>query len=324
MGMKKKIILILLSFVVIVVFSIARDFIIKNIVTVVATNLTGAPTHIGGFSLSIIKQSIRISDFKMYNPKEFPRDILVDIPNIGVTCNMGALLKGKIHFKQMDIDLKELGLAKNKQGKLNVDSLKIVEDQKSAKDKGVKKPAKELAIQMDVVNLSMGRLVNKDYSAEGQPIIKVYDINLKKSYKNITSAQQLAVLIMSEPLKAAGIKGAKIYGAMLLTGVAVLPVAAAFTFAGKDYAEGDFNVSWDQAYESGIKQLERAGKIKSGNQQNGVISANVNGAGITLRLKKIKDNKTHIIVSARKFGLPQVETAAGILYRLSEELKIAR
>ncbi|TBR17806.1 hypothetical protein EPO66_02030 [bacterium] len=167
----------------------------------------------------------------------------------------------------------------------------------------------------------MGRLVNKDYSVEGQPVVKVYDLNLKKSYKNITSAQQLAVLIMSEPLKAAGIQGAKIYGVMLLTGVAALPIAAAFTFAGKDYAEGDFDVSWDPAYEAAIKQLAKAGKIKSENKQNGIIIANVSGAGVTLRLKKIKDNKTHIVVSARKFGLPQAEIASGVIYRLSEELK---
>ena len=319
--MPKKIKIIILVVVAIVGFCLVRDFAIKSIIGTVASSITGVPTHIGGLSLSIIKQSVRISDFKMYNPGGFPRDILVDIPKIGVTCNMGALLKGKIHLKQLDIDLKELGLAKNKEGKLNVDSLKIVEEQKNQKERGDRKPAKEMAMQMDMVNLSMGRVVNKDYSVEGPPVIKVYDINLKKTYKNINSAQQLAALIMAEPLKAAGIQGAKVYGVMMLTGVAALPVAAAFTFAGKDHAEADFNVSWDRAYDSGLKQLQKAGKIKTQNKQHGVIDANVSGAGVTLKLKKVTDNKTHIVVSARKFGLPQPEISAGILYRISDELK---
>lgn len=319
--MQKKIKIVVLSVVILFGFCLVRDFIIKSIIGTVASSVTGAPTHIGGLSLSIVKQSIRISDFKMYNPRGFPRDVLIDIPKIGVTCNMGALLKGKIHLKQLDIDLKELGLVKNKEGKLNVDSLKVVEDQKSEKKKGDQKPAKKLAIQIDLVNLNMGRVVNKDYSVEGPPVIKVYDINLKKAYKNITSAQQLAALIMTEPLKAAGIQGAKIYGVMMLTGVAALPVAAVFTFAGKDHAGADFDVSWDRAYEIGLKQLQKAGKIKAENKQNGVIDANVNGAGVTLKLKKVTDNKTHIVVSARKFGLPQPEISAGILYRISDELK---
>jgi uncharacterized protein involved in outer membrane biogenesis len=318
--MQKKIKIAILLVVILFGFCLVRDFIIKSIIGTVASSVTGAPTHIGGLSLSIIKQSIRISDFKMYNPSGFPRDVLVDIPKIGVSCNIGALLKGKIHLKQLDIDLKELGLAKNKEGKLNVDSLKIVEDQKSEK-KGDQKPAKEMKIQMDVVNLSMGRVVNKDYNVEGPPVIKVYDINLKKAYKNITSAQQLAALIMAEPLKAAGIQGAKIYGVMMLTGVVALPVAAVFTFVGKDHAGADFDVSWDRAYEIGLKQLQKAGKIKAENKQNGVIDANVNGAGVTLKLKKVTANKTHIVVSARKFGLPQPEISAGILYRISDELK---
>lgn len=317
--MQKKIKIIILTIVIIFGFCLARDFFVKSIIGTVASSVTGAPTHIGGLSLSIIKQTVRISNFKMYNPRGFSRDVLVDIPKIGVACNMGALLKGKIHLKQLDIDLKELGLAKNKEGKLNVDSLKIVEDQKSGK-KGDQKPAKEIKIQIDVVHLSMGRVVNKDYSVEGPPVIKVYDINLKKAYKNIISVQQLAALIMAEPLKVAGIQGAKIYGVMMLTSVAALPVAAVFTFAGKDHAEADFDVSWDRAYEIGIKQLQKAGKLRVENKQNGVIDANVNGAAVTLKLKKVTDNKTHIVVSARKFGLPQQEISAGILYRISDEL----
>jgi len=318
--MQKKIKIVILAVVILFGFCLVRDFLIKSIVGTVASSVTGTPTHIGGLSLSIIKQSVRISDFKMYSPSGFPRDVLVDIPKIGVVYNMGALLKGRIHLKQLDIELKELGLAKNKEGKLNVDSLKIVESQK-AEERGVKKPAKEMAIRMDTVNLSMGRVVNKDYSVAGPPVIKVYDINLKKTYKNITSAQQLAALIIAEPLKAAGIQGAKIYGVMMLTGVAALPVTAAFTFAGKDHAEADFDVSWDRAYAIGLKQLQKAGKVKTENKQNGVIYANVNGAGVTFKLKKVTDNKTHIVVSARKFGLPQPEISAGILYRISDELK---
>ncbi|MDP2044136.1 MAG: AsmA family protein [Candidatus Omnitrophota bacterium] len=318
--MQKKIKIVILSVVIIFGFCLVRDFFIKSVIGTVVSSVTGAPTHIGGLSLSIIKQSVRISDFKMYNPRGFPRDVLVDIPKIGIACNLVALLSGKIHLKQMDIELKELGLVKNKAGKLNVDSLKIVKDQKSEKN-GDRNSSQEMAIKMDVVNLSMGRVVHKDYSVEGPPVIKVYDINLKKTYKNIASVQQLAVLIMAEPLKAAGIQGAKIYGVMMFTGVAVLPVAAVFTFAGKDHAEADFDVSWGRAYEAGVKQLKKSGKIKTENKQAGVVTANINGVGVTFKLKKVTDNKTQIVVSARKFGLPQREISAGILYRISDELK---
>ncbi|MCX5681675.1 MAG: AsmA family protein [Candidatus Omnitrophica bacterium] len=319
--MQKNIKVVVLLVAIIFGFCLVRDFLIKSIIGTTISSVTGAPTHIGGLSLSIIKQSVRISDLKLYNPTGFPKDVLVDIPKINVACNMGALLKGKIHLKQLDIDLKELGLAKNKEGKLNVNSLKTAEGQKGEKKKTDQKPASEMKIQMDVVNLSLGRVVDKDYSVEGSALTKVYDINLKKTYKNITSVQQLAALIVAEPLKAAGIQGAKAYGATMLTGVAALPVAAVFTFTGKDHAEADYNVSWSRAYEIGIKQLQKAGKIKKENKQTGVVTADVSGVGVTLKLTKIADNKTHIVVSARKFGLPKPEISAGILSGISNELK---
>ncbi|MDP2946275.1 MAG: hypothetical protein Q8N61_02375 [bacterium] len=316
--MQKKIRIIILAFVFLFGFCWVRDFFIKSLIGTVATSVTGAPTRVGGLSLSVIRQSVRISNFRMYNPKGFPKDILVDIPRIGVACNLAALTTGKIHLRQLDLEIKEIGMVKNKEGKLNVDSLKIAAEKSGEKEK---KPAKQLAMQIDIVSLGMGRVVSRDYSVEGQPVVKVYDINLKKTYKNITSAQQLAALIISEPLKAAGIQGLKVYGVSMLTGVAALPVMAAFTFAGKDYAQETFNVTTQRAYDAGLQAIKMAGKVKRENRDSGVINAEVNGARVTLKLKKLSEKSTQVTISARKFGLPQAEIASGVMYRLSEQLK---
>ncbi|MCX5702201.1 MAG: hypothetical protein NTW64_04395 [Candidatus Omnitrophica bacterium] len=319
--MKKIVAVVLIAILVLSAFCLFRDLIIKSVISSVTSNITGAPVHIGGFSLSVIKQSVKITNFKMYNPKGFPQEILVDIPKLGVSCNLSALIKGKLHLKLLDFDLKELVLTKNKEGKLNVDSLKVVEAGKEPKKEKAKKPAKQMAMQIDVVNLNIGRVINKDYSVGEQPVIKVFDINIKKTYKDITSVQQLAALIIAEPLKAAGIQGLQVYAATLLTGVAALPVAAVFTLAGKDYAEQDFNVSWQEAYAAGLRAIKNAGTLKNEDSVGGVINADVGGSQVTLKLKKIDEGKTRITVSARKFMLPQPEVAAGVMYKITEELK---
>lgn len=320
--MQKKNKVIILAIVFLFGFCLARDFIIKSLVGTVANSVTGAPTHIGGFSLSVIKQRVKITDFKMYNPSGFPRDILIDIPKIDVAYNLGALLKGKIHLKEIGFKLKEVVMVKNKEGKLNVDSLKIIEEKKAgAPEKGAKKPAKEMAIQIDLANLAIGRIVSKDYSVEGPPVIKVYDVNLKKSYKNITSVQQLAALIISEPLKAAGIRGLKVYAVSMFTGVAALPVAAVLTFAGKDYAQESFKVTIDKAYNAGLEVLKQIGTVKRENKAGGIISAEVNGANVTFKLKKLNNITTEITVSARKLGLPKPEIASGVIYQITDRLK---
>lgn len=317
--MPMKVRIFILAVVFIFVFCWVRDFCIKSLIGSVASNITGAPTRVGGLSLSVIRQSVEISNFRMYNPKGFARDVLVDIPKMGVAYNLVALISGKIHLRQIDLEIKEIGMVKNKEGRLNVDALKIATEKSEKKEK--KGPAKQLAMQIDIVNLGMGRVVSRDYSVEGQAAVKVYDINLKKTYKHITSAQQLAALIISEPLKAAGIQGFKMYGASMLTGMAALPVTAAFTFAGKSYAQQTFNVTLERAYAAGLEVLKTAGRVKKEDRESGVISAEVNAVQVTLKLKKLSGKSTQVTISGRKFGLPQPNVASGVLYQLHERLK---
>lgn len=316
--MRKKIQVIILAVIFLFGFCLVRDFLIKSLVGSVATGITGAPTSVGGLSLSIIRQSVKISNFKMYNPKGFPKDILVDIPKMSIVCNLGALITGKIHLKYLELEIKEIGMVKNKEGQLNVDSLKVATEKSGERKKN---SAKKLSMQIDTVSLSMGRVVSRDYSVGSQPVVKVYDINLKKTYKNISSAQQLAALIISEPLKAAGIQGLSVYGVSILTGMAALPVVAAFTFAGKDYAQEAFNVTMEKAYDTGLQAIKIAGKVTKENKLSGVISAEVSGARVVFKLKKLSEKSTQVTISARKFGFPQPEIALGVMYRLSRKLK---
>jgi uncharacterized protein involved in outer membrane biogenesis len=317
--MQKKTRIIILAIVFLFGFCLARDFLIKSLIGTVTSGVTGAPTSVGGLSLSVIRQSIKISNFRMYNPKGFPKDILADIPRMSVSWDLPALISGKIHLRQLELVIKEIGMVKNKEGKLNVDSLKIAAE-KSGEKKN-KEPAKQLAMRIDIVNLGMGRVVSRDYSVIGQPVVKVYDINLKKSYKNIASAQQLAALIITEPLKTAGIEGLKVYGVSMLAGVAALPVMAAFTFTAKDYAQESFNVEAKRAYDTGLQAIQAAGRVMSENRAGGIISAEVNGARVTFRIKKLSEKLTQVNISARKLGFPKPEIASGVMYRLKENLK---
>ena len=317
--MPKKTKIIILVIVSLVGFCLARDFLVKSLIGTVASSITGAPVRVGGLSLSVIKQSVKISNFRMYNPKGFAKGILVDIPKIGVSWDLAAFIRGKIHLKQLELSIREVGMVKNKEGKLNVDSLKITE--KKSADKKKKAPARPLVMRIDIVSLEMGRVVSKDYSVAGQPIIKVYDIGLKKTYKNITSAQQLAALIISEPLKSAGIQGLEVYGVSMLAGVAALPVMAAFTLTAKDYAQETFNFMADKVYDAGLAVLKVAGKVTEQNRAGGIINAEVDGSRVALRLKKLSENSAQVTISARKFGFPQAETASGVMYRLRQQLK---
>ncbi len=289
-----------------------KDQIIKFVVTRVATQVVGAPVHMDSFSLNIFSSTVHISGFKIYNPSGFPQGILVSCSKINVIYDHVSLFKQKPHVLILEIDLKEMGLIKNKEGKLNVDSLIIVEKPKSSA------PA---PMQIDLLTLSIGKIVYKDYTVGTEPNVRVYDINKHKSYKGVPSAQQLALLVLAEPMKAAAIKNAQIYGVAILAGVAILPVAVAATFIGNDSVQDSLDINFEHAYEVSLQVLKRMGTVSKQDAANGEIIANINGAAITLKLKTSSDHKTIIIISARKYMMPKLDIAGGVLYQVLDKLQ---
>jgi hypothetical protein len=292
--------------------TIFKNLIIKSVVTTAASRITGAPIHMDGFSLNIVSSTIHISGFKMYNPNGFPDGILVSCPKIKVIYDRATLFKPKRHFLLVEIELKEMGLTKNKAGKLNVDSLKIVQQSKSSPP---------TPMQIDLLTLSIGKIVYKDYAVGTEPSVRVYDVNRHKSYKGIPSAQQLALLVLAEPMKAAAIKNAEIYGVAMLTGVAALPVAVAATFIGKDNVQQVIDASFEHVYEISLEVVKRMGTITKDDASGGVIKANINGAMVALMLRKGIDNKTEITISARKYMFPKLDIAGGVLYQILDKLQ---
>ena len=302
---------------VLLVISFGVNMILGWTVGAVASQVVGTRVEVGGLGVGLLDQSVTIRGFRMHNPAGFPPGLMVDLPLVHVACDLPAILGGTLHLRQVDVQLKEIGLVKNSDGKLNVDSLKVAQ-QKDGKGDVASEPMK---MQIDLLNVAMGRIVSKDYSIGGPPSVQVHDINLKKSYKDITSAEQLALLILSEPMKQAGIKGAAIYGAAMLTGVGIIPVAAMALFGSKDSIEDRINVPLDRLFGISVETLKRMGTVKQEDQAAGAITAEASGATVTIRLKPDPKGGTSITISARKFMLPKPDVAGGVLYEIQQRLK---
>jgi hypothetical protein len=310
--MKKFIIVLGIAVVFLAGISFFQNLIIKSVVTAAASRITGAPIHIDAFSLNILNSTINIFGFKMYNPSGFPEGLLVSCPKIKVIYDRATLFKRKRRFLLVEIELKEMGLTKNLEGKLNVDSLKIAQQPNSSPS---------VPMRIDLLTLSIGKIVYKDYTAGTEPSVRVDEVNRHKSYKGIPTAQQLALLVLAEPMKAAAIKNAAIYGVAMFAGVTALPVAAAATFIGKDNVRQTIDAGFEHVYEISLEALKRMGTIAKDDAANGVIKAKINGAMVALILRKGADNKTEITISARKYMFPKLDIAGGVLYQILDKLQ---
>lgn len=178
------------------VLSLAKDMIIKGIVSTGVRVLTGLRLNIRSMRVGVFKSLAAIEGLRIYNPSNFPDPLMMDMPQIYVDYDFGSIFSRKMHFEELKLDLKEFVVVKNRQGKLNLDSLKVVQAQKKPKEK-TKKPSK---IQIDTLELKIGKVLYKDYSKGGEPSVKEFNVNIHERYKNIEDPYTLVSLIVVKSL----------------------------------------------------------------------------------------------------------------------------
>lgn len=313
--MKKIFIIFLIAALTLAVLGISKNQLIKSSVILAASKVLGVKVQMASFSLGIAKPAIRIRGLKLYNPQGFPKEPMVDIPQVNIEYDLGALLKKRLRLNRVVFDLNEMAVVKNKGGAFNVDELKVVKKEE--------KPPDPIALQIDYLSLSIGRVVYKDFSRGEKPSIEIFEVNIKnKIFKNIGSAQQLASLILLEALKPAAIKGAKVYALSGLAGVSLFsPVGAVLLFTGKDSARASFDESYDKVYKITLEIMKEGGKVQLEDISAGDIRGEVNKVNLTVKIVK-KDAKTvQVSVAARKYLLPKPQVASSVIYQIAEKLK---
>ena len=308
-----------------IVVIMAKDQIIKSVVMSQGSKILGAQIHLDSLGLRVFSQSIRIKGLKVYNPPGFPNEVMVDIPEISVSADIFSFLKGKFHLPLIIVNLKEMVLIRDKDGKLNVDSLNVVQKKEATKEAKPEKSesTKQLAMQIDQATLNLGRVVVKDYSkGGGQPVIQAYDIGVhNKTFKNITSAEQFVTLVLVQAMGPTALRNAAIYGAASVLGVAFLPAGIAGVILGKDSSTAEFSIGFDKAYDTALAVMKKSGQVDQENKQSGSIKGKVSGVNIAIEIIKKERNKVGVQVTGRKFMLPKPEVAEGVMYQISESLK---
>ena len=313
---------------VIFLLSVFKDALIKSAVTKVGSSVIGAPLKVDGLSLGLLSQKVRIKGLKLYNPPGFPNETLIEISEISVDADIAAFLKGLIHVPYAVIDVKQMTVIRNKEGKLNVDSLKVVEEQKAAVQKGGDKKgkggvSKDMPIAIDYLRLNVGEVVFKDYQKSDPPTVNAYPVNIhNKEFKNITSVAQLATLIMVEGMGPTGLKSAGLYAASTFLGVAFLPAGVAGVILGNDDSVQDYNTSPGKAFDALIEVISaNNGKLKSQDRTRGVVKASYQGCDVAAKIEEVGGGKTKVSISARQYLIPKPEVAGGLIHQLSEKIK---
>jgi hypothetical protein len=168
-----------------------KNIIARSLVVQGFKGVTGLTLEIGSLDIGVFKPVVAVSNLKLFNPPDYPDKLMADIPAFYAEYDLGAFLKGKVHFRQLQINLKSLEVVKTAKAKVNLESLEAL------KPKG-NGPAPE--IKIDKLVLDIGKVSYKDYSIFHQPKVSEFNLNIHETYENIDNPQSLVNIILAKAL----------------------------------------------------------------------------------------------------------------------------
>lgn len=198
--MKKWAVILVGILVVLLILAVIKDILIKVAVEQGVKVVTGLSLNIGSLKVGLINTLVDIKNLRVLNPSNFKDSDMLNMPEIYVAYDLPAVIGGNIHLKDARINLKEFDVVKNDKGQLNLDSLKVVQAQKTGGKPEEKAGGKAPQIQIDRLRLKIGKAVFKDYSAGPNPRVTEFNVNIDEEYKNITNPYTLVSLIVVKAL----------------------------------------------------------------------------------------------------------------------------
>jgi len=150
--------LFLLAVVLVVVFFLSLDTILRVVIEHNIRAQTGMDAQIGKFTLGLTEPTITIKDFKLFNPPSFGGTPFLDIKEIHAEYDRNALAKSELHVTLLRFNLGELDIVKNQTGETNIFSIAALP--KLKKPHGAKSFTAQTGLEftgIDVLNVSIGK-----------------------------------------------------------------------------------------------------------------------------------------------------------------------
>lgn len=181
------------------VLVLMRNVVLKAAVENGVKAVTGMPLTVKKIDVGLAEPYLNIEGLVIKNPPGFHETTLAEIPKIFVAYDFRGILKGKLHFVNVDLNIEKFSVVRNEKGELNLDSLKALAAPKkpgtTPEPAPEKKEGKAPEIQIDVLRLRFGGASYVDYSLGG-PVVKEFNVGLDETYRDITDPNKLVSLIV--------------------------------------------------------------------------------------------------------------------------------
>jgi hypothetical protein len=201
--------LLLLAVVLVVIFFLSLDTILRTVMEHRIRAQTGMNAEIGQFHFGLTESVVSIKNLKLYNSPEFGGTPFLNIPGIHIEYDRPALAEHKIHLTLLRLNLGELDIVKNEAGKTNIFALNVTVPDKKTSGKALANFKKQTGFEfqsIDVLNVSVGTA--KYIDLKDQRNNRTQKIGIENQViKNVQSPADLAGLAVLVALRSGSFFG---------------------------------------------------------------------------------------------------------------------
>ena len=190
---------ILIVIVALVAVWLGRNAVLKQVINGLAQKSAGVEVRMGSLDAGLLGSEITAMDVTVMSPPGFENEPLLKASGLYIDYEWGPLLEGKFHLKRVNLDIQEIVLVKNRQGKLNItevqNALKRRKDGKSGKGNpngGKKTNSGRDALFIELATVNLGKILYKDYSKGGQPKVSTVPLMISKATFRNVSGEDIA------------------------------------------------------------------------------------------------------------------------------------
>lgn len=186
-----------------------RDPLLQSLTEKRITASTGLDARMKDMDVALMDQRATIENLRIYNTAEYGGGVMLDIAELHFEVDSKALREGDLKFDLIRLDLAELNLVTDVDGRTNFDA---VRDYRAKRRAGEPEPgALDDLIDpsltfagIDMLNLSVGRFTKTFLNRTGPPeVIEIHSRNAV--YQRIRNKEDLLDQLQPEIIRAAAI-----------------------------------------------------------------------------------------------------------------------
>lgn len=189
---------------------LAKNALVEHLIESQAKKALGLSMSIESVETQLLEGSIRCRGITVHNLDGFGTTPLVDMPEISLNCDVWSLFQREPQIETLVLNVREIGLSRNKEGMLNLVKLKeaseatakVAENQQTSQEK---KPG---SLVIGLLQLTLGQIRFVDQYQVEQPVERVLRVGVDhQRFPNVKSGEAIArTIIMATLLEASSRK----------------------------------------------------------------------------------------------------------------------